>query len=141
MQMKYRQQAQDLEVDMNLLPTVDEEPWEYDADRIDQVLTNLIDNATRYTKPGDKISITTSEDENYQILYVSDTGSGIAPEHLDLVFDRFYKVEASRTRGKQGTGLGLFICKMIIEEHGGSISVESTLGEGTTFIIKLPKPE
>lgn len=140
-QMKYRQQAHDLEIDMNLLPNVDETPWEYDADRIDQVLTNLIDNATRYTKPGDKISIMTSEDDNYQILYVKDTGSGIAPEHLDLVFDRFYKVEASRTRGKQGTGLGLFICKMIIEEHGGNISVESTLGKGTTFIIKLPKPE
>ncbi|PNZ67249.1 HAMP domain-containing protein [Staphylococcus croceilyticus] len=141
MQMKYKQQAHDLEIDMNLLPTVNEEPWDYDADRIDQVLTNLIDNATRYTKPGDRISITTSEDDKYQFLYVNDTGSGIAPEHLDLVFDRFYKVEASRTRGKQGTGLGLFICKMIIEEHGGSISVESTLGEGTTFIIKLPKPE
>nr|WP_279390516.1 MULTISPECIES: ATP-binding protein [unclassified Staphylococcus] len=140
-QMKYRQQAQDLEIHMDLLPSIDEEPWEYDADRIDQVLTNLIDNATRYTKPGDKINITSSVDDNYQILNVNDTGSGIAPEHLDLVFDRFYKVEASRTRGKQGTGLGLFICKMIIEEHGGTISVESKLGEGTTFVIKLPKPK
>ena len=56
-------------------------------------------------------------------------------------FDRFYKVDAARTRGKQGTGLGLFICKMIIEEHGGSIDVKSELGKGTTFIIKLPKPE
>ena len=70
-------------------------------------------------------------------MYIKDTGSGISPEHLELVFDRFYKVEASRTRGKQGTGLGLFICKMIIEEHGGTIKVESKVNKGTTFIIKL----
>ena len=141
MQMKYRQQAEDLELNMSLEPNIDDELWEYDADRIDQVLTNLIDNATRYTQPGDSISITTTTDDSYQTLYIKDTGSGISPEHLELVFDRFYKVEASRTRGKQGTGLGLFICKMIIEEHGGTIKVESEVNKGTTFIIKLPKPK
>lgn len=141
MQMKYKQQAQDLELDMSLAPEMTDELWDYDADRIDQVLTNLIDNATRYTQPGDSITITSSSDDTYQTLYISDTGSGISPEHLELVFDRFYKVEASRTRGKQGTGLGLFICKMIIEEHGGSIQVESEVNKGTTFIIKLPKPK
>lgn len=141
MQMKYRQQAEDLELNMSLEPNIGDELWEYDADRIDQVLTNLIDNATRYTQPGDSISITTTTDDSYQTLYIKDTGSGISPEHLELVFDRFYKVEASRTRGKQGTGLGLFICKMIIEEHGGTIKVESEVNKGTTFIIKLPKPK
>lgn len=141
MQMKYRQQAEDLELNMSLEPNIDDELWEYDADRIDQVLTNLIDNATRYTQTGDSISITTTTDDSYQTLYIKDTGSGISPEHLELVFDRFYKVEASRTRGKQGTGLGLFICKMIIEEHGGTIKVESKVNKGTTFIIKLPKPK
>lgn len=141
MQMKYRQQAEDLELNMSLEPNIGDELWEYDADRIDQVLTNLIDNATRYTQPGDSISITTTTDDSYQTLYIKDTGSGISPEHLELVFDRFYKVEASRTRGKQGTGLGLFICKMIIEEHGGTIKVESKVNKGTTFIIKLPKPK
>ncbi len=141
MQMKYRQQAEDLELNMSLEPNIDDELWEYDADRIDQVLTNLIDNATRYTQPGDSISITTTTDDSYQTLHIKDTGSGISPEHLELVFDRFYKVEASRTRGKQGTGLGLFICKMIIEEHGGTIKVESKVNKGTTFIIKLPKPK
>ncbi|MCE4986658.1 ATP-binding protein [Staphylococcus haemolyticus] len=141
MQMKYRQQAEDLELNMSLEQNIGDELWEYDADRIDQVLTNLIDNATRYTQPGDSISITTTTDDSYQTLYIKDTGSGISPEHLELVFDRFYKVEASRTRGKQGTGLGLFICKMIIEEHGGTIKVESEVNKGTTFIIKLPKPK
>ncbi|KAA2272830.1 MULTISPECIES: ATP-binding protein [unclassified Staphylococcus] len=141
MQMKYRQQAENLELNMSLEPNIGDELWEYDADRIDQVLTNLIDNATRYTQPGDSISITTTTDDSSQTLYIKDTGSGISPEHLELVFDRFYKVEASRTRGKQGTGLGLFICKMIIEEHGGTIKVESEVNKGTTFIIKLPKPK
>ncbi|PYE07698.1 two-component system sensor histidine kinase ResE [Staphylococcus sp. AtHG25] len=141
MQMKYKQQADDLELNMSLEPNIGDELWEYDADRIDQVLTNLIDNATRYTQPGDSISITTTTDDSYQTLYIKDTGSGISPEHLELVFDRFYKVETSRTRGKQGTGLGLFICKMIIEEHSGTIKVESEVNKGTTFIIKLPKPK
>lgn len=141
MQMKYKQQADDLELNMSLEPNIGDELWEYDADRIDQVLTNIIDNATRYTQPGDSISITTTTDDSYQTLYIKDTGSGISPEHLELVFDRFYKVETSRTRGKQGTGLGLFICKMIIEEHGGTIKVESEVNKGTTFIIKLPKPK
>ena len=64
MQMKYRQQAEDLELNMSLEPNIDDELWEYDADRIDQVLTNLIDNATRYTQPGDSISITTTTDDS-----------------------------------------------------------------------------
>ena len=125
---------------MYLTPETNDALWYYDSDRIDQVLTNLIDNATRYTQPGDTISITSEDTDKYNVLHINDTGSGIAPEHLNLVFDRPYKVEASRTRGKQGTGLGLFICKMIIEEHGGTITVSSVVGEGTTFTIKLPKP-
>ena len=139
-QTKYRQQASDLSLNMYLTPETNDALWYYDSDRIDQVLTNLIDNATRYTQPGDTISITSEDTDKYNVLHINDTGSGIAPEHLNLVFDRFYKVEASRTRGKQGTGLGLFICKMIIEEHGGTITVSSVVGEGTTFTIKLPKP-
>ena len=138
MRIKYRQQATDLELNMQF-EVNNQQLWNYDMDRMDQVLTNLIDNASRYTQPGDTISVTTDEDNSYNILRITDTGTGIAPEHLQQVFDRFYKVDESRKRGKQGTGLGLFICKMIIEEHGGIIEVESQVGEGTTFIIKLPK--
>ncbi|MFZ8166532.1 two-component system sensor histidine kinase SrrB, partial [Staphylococcus aureus] len=140
MKIKYRQQADDLGLNMTF-NYCKKRVWSYDMDRMDQVLTNLIDNASRYTKPGDEIAITCDENKSEDILYIKDTGTGIAPEHLQQVFDRFYKVDAARTRGKQGTGLGLFICKMIIEEHGGSIDVKSELGKGTTFIIKLPKPE
>lgn len=140
MKAKYRMQAEDLDLTMEFNSGNDNQLWDYDMDRMDQVLTNLIDNASRYTQPGDTIVVTTAKDNRYNILYISDTGTGIAPEHLQQVFDRFYKVDASRKRGKQGTGLGLFICKMIIEEHGGKIEVESELGKGTTFIIKLPQP-
>ncbi|MDK8644006.1 ATP-binding protein [Staphylococcus condimenti] len=140
MQLKYRQQAEDLQIDIKLAPDTSGQLWYYDTDRMEQVLTNLVDNASRYTSPGDAITISASESDKYDILYVADTGSGIAPEHIDLVFDRFYKVDASRKRGKEGTGLGLFICRMIIEAQGGTIDLKSRLGEGTTFIIKLPKP-
>ncbi|WP_326012457.1 ATP-binding protein [Staphylococcus xylosus] len=141
MQQKYQKHAKDLELNMSLNPDTHQRLWYFDSDRIEQVLTNLIDNASRYTEPGDAINIEISETNSEQILYITDTGSGIAPEHLQQVFDRFYKVDTARKRGKQGTGLGLFICRMIIDSHGGTIDVKSKLGKGTTFIISLPKPE
>ncbi|MBU7216177.1 HAMP domain-containing protein [Staphylococcus gallinarum] len=140
MQLKYQQQAADLELTMKLNPISNGALWYYDSDRIEQVLTNLIDNACRYTEPGDTITIDIAENDYDNLLYITDTGTGIAPEHLEQVFDRFYKVDAARKRGKQGTGLGLFICRMIIDEHEGKILVKSELGQGTTFIIRLPKP-
>ncbi|WP_275112851.1 ATP-binding protein [Staphylococcus equorum] len=139
MQQKYHSHAESLGLSINLNPNTHEQLWYYDLDRIEQVLTNLIDNATRYTETGDAITISYGESETENILYITDTGSGIAPEHLQQVFERFYKVDSSRKRGKQGTGLGLFICRMIVDEHGGSIDFKSKLGQGTTFIIKLPK--
>lgn len=139
MQQKYHSHAESLGLSINLNPNTHEQLWYYDLDRTEQVLTNLIDNATRYTETGDAITISYGESETENILYITDTGSGIAPEHLQQVFERFYKVDSSRKRGKQGTGLGLFICRMIVDEHGGSIDVKSKLGQGTTFIIKLPK--
>ncbi|WP_369352380.1 ATP-binding protein [Staphylococcus epidermidis] len=139
MESKYRMQSEELGLTMTFDSNNEEQLWNYDMDRMDQVLTNLIDNATRYTQAGDSIKISIDEDSDFNILTITDTGTGIAPEHLKQVFDRFYKVDAARKRGKQGTGLGLFICKMIIEEHGGRIDVESELGKGTSFIIRLPK--
>ncbi|MDU5338419.1 MAG: ATP-binding protein, partial [Staphylococcus epidermidis] len=139
MESKYRMQSEELGLTMTFDSNNEEQLWNYDMDRMDQVLTNLIDNATRYTQAGDSIKISIEEDSDFNILTITDTGTGIAPEHLKQVFDRFYKVDAARKRGKQGTGLGLFICKMIIEAHGGRIDVESELGKGTSFIIRLPK--
>ncbi|MCS4485475.1 cell wall metabolism sensor histidine kinase WalK [Staphylococcus americanisciuri] len=137
---KYRQQANELELNLDFqLNGTMLENWYYDFDRMEQVLTNLIDNASRYTRPGDRISIHAHETTLHHILKVQDTGVGIAPEHVDKVFERFYKADAARKRGKQGTGLGLFITRMIIDAHRGTIEVKSEVNVGTTFTIKLPK--
>ncbi|TDM15482.1 ATP-binding protein [Macrococcus bovicus] len=112
--------------------------WSLDYDKMFQVLTNLVDNAVRYTHEGDTIQLTVRADSEL-LIEVRDSGVGISPEHLPHLFDRFYKVDAARTRGKHGTGLGLFIVKSIIESHGGRISVTSEQGTGTTFKIVIPK--
>ncbi|EIQ4013289.1 HAMP domain-containing protein [Staphylococcus pseudintermedius] len=140
MAMKYRQQAQELDLTLDF--QMDGEMaslWYYDFDRMEQVLTNLVDNASRYTQPGDTISIKATADHDHQILTIEDTGVGIAPQHLEKLFERFYKVDSARKRGSQGTGLGLFITRMIVNAHGGHIRVESELDKGTKFIISLPK--
>lgn len=140
MAIKYKQEALDLGLTLNFqMDGIMTCNWQYDFDRMEQVLTNLVDNAARHTKPGDCISISATETATDFILTISDTGVGISPEHLEKVFDRFYKVDASRKRGKQGTGLGLFITRMIVEAHGGHISVMSKVNIGTQFKIKLPK--
>lgn len=109
-----------------------------DYDKIFQVITNLLDNAMRYTKSGDTIKISTYNDTDNLYIKIADTGVGIAKEHINHIFDRFYKVDQARTRGKHGTGLGLFIVKAIIEKHHGEIKVESEQGVGTTFTISIP---
>ncbi|TDM50087.1 HAMP domain-containing protein [Macrococcoides goetzii] len=109
-----------------------------DYDKIFQVITNLLDNALRYTKSGDTIKISTYNDTSNLYIKISDTGVGIAKEHINHIFERFYKVDQARTRGKHGTGLGLFIVKAIIEKHHGEINVESEQGIGTTFTISIP---
>ncbi|CCQ94353.1 Sensor histidine kinase ResE [[Clostridium] ultunense Esp] len=113
-----------------------------DADRMEQVLTNLIDNAFRYTPYGGEILVSANKKEGMLILEVTDTGSGIAEEDIPFLFERFYKGDKARTRGNSGgTGLGLAIVKNIVEAHGGRIFVQSKVGKGTTFIIQIPCEE
>jgi two-component system phosphate regulon sensor histidine kinase PhoR len=97
-----------------------------------------VQNSLRYTDKG-YISIKSRKEENKVIFEVSDTGTGIAPEHLDRIFERFYVADPSRSRSRNGTGLGLAIVKHIVLLHHGEITVSSTLGEGTTFKITLPQ--
>jgi two-component system phosphate regulon sensor histidine kinase PhoR len=109
-----------------------------DDDAIQQVLTNLIDNAAKYGAAGGRIVLGAHEVENGVEFYVRDFGAGIASEHLPRLFERFYRVDKARSRESGGTGLGLAIAKHIVLAHGGRIRVESTLGHGSTFFFTLP---
>ncbi|MCC5800352.1 MULTISPECIES: ATP-binding protein [Rossellomorea] len=109
-----------------------------DPDRIEQVLTNLIDNALRHTPTGGEVTVSLKEKKGGFLFHVRDTGSGIPEEDLPFVFERFYKADKARTRGKSGTGLGLAIAKNIIESHKGHIQVQSKVDQGTTFTFFLP---
>jgi two-component system sensor histidine kinase ResE len=111
----------------------------WDEDKIEQVLTNLIDNALRHTPSGGKVIVHVYQKREKIFLEVEDTGSGIPEEDLPFVFDRFYKADKARTRGQSGgTGLGLSIVKHLVKAHGGNVSVRSQLGVGTVFIVELP---
>ncbi|OEH93525.1 PAS domain-containing sensor histidine kinase [Bacillus solimangrovi] len=111
----------------------------FDPDRIEQVLTNLIDNAIRHTSEGGKVAVSMENLDDNVRIDVSDSGSGIPEEDLPFVFERFYKADKARTRGRSGTGLGLAIARNIVEAHKGRISVHSKINEGTTFSFLLPK--
>jgi signal transduction histidine kinase len=112
----------------------------HDADRIVQVLTNLIKNSLKAVKPQTGvITIQSSEDQDEVKIFVTDNGTGIPQEKQANLFTKFYQVDASLTREKGGSGLGLSICRGIIETHGGRITLESAPGGGTTVIFSLPK--
>jgi len=111
---------------------------EADAARLSQVFVNLIDNALRHTAGGGRIRIELDARDSDAVLRVRDTGEGIPYRDLPHIFERFYVVDRSRTRGSGGAGLGLAIVKGIVDAHGGSVSAESMLGRGTAFTIRLP---
>jgi PAS domain S-box-containing protein len=109
-----------------------------DPDRIREVITNLFDNAVKYTETG-KISIGLTGNSEVVQLYIRDTGPGIPPDDIPHLFQKFYRVDNSATRTIGGTGLGLFICRKIVELYSGRIWVESVLGKGSSFYINLPR--
>ena len=114
-------------------------PARADASRIFQVLMNLVHNAIKFTPPGGRITISAKPLGDRLVVSVSDTGIGIAPEHLPRIFERFFK--ADKSRASEGSGLGLAIAKHIVQAHNGEIWVESEQGKGSTFSFSLPRTE
>ncbi|WP_071460008.1 ATP-binding protein [Bacillus massilinigeriensis] len=112
---------------------------EFDPDRIEQVLTNLLDNSIRHVPDSASINVRAYTEDNGLVVEVEDQGPGIPEEDLPFLFERFYKGDKSRTRGKSGTGLGLAIAKNIVDAHKGRMSVKSKLGQGTTFSFFIPR--
>lgn len=114
---------------------------EGDEDRLRQIILNLVGNGINYTAEGGAVKLSLKEDTNNVRLIIEDDGIGIPEESLPRIFERFYRVDRARSRHSGGTGLGLAIVKHLIESHHGEIEVESREGEGTTFIVTLPKKQ
>lgn len=109
-----------------------------DRDRMLQVVHNLLDNAIRHTPAGGSVTVGLALEPDGLRLWVTDTGPGIPPEETGRIFDRFYRLDASRSRASGGTGLGLAIVRTLVEAHGGRVWVTSRIGEGSTFTVTLP---
>ena len=109
-----------------------------DPEALRQIFTNLFDNALRHTPPDGRIRVLAQRAGNALLIRVTDTGSGIPPDHLPRIFERFYRVDPGRSRQEGGTGLGLAIVKHLVEAHGGRVEAESEIGRGTTVLLYFP---
>ena len=109
-----------------------------DAVRLEQMLTNLIDNAIKFNREGGQVRVSHAQANGNDVISVADTGEGISGDHLQRIFERFYRTDRARSREIGGTGLGLAIVKHLARLHGGEIGVSSTLGKGSVFSIELP---
>jgi signal transduction histidine kinase len=134
----YRVRTEQAQIDLRVTAAPDLPPFGVDPDRMAQVLRNLVDNALRHTPPGGQITLAAEQDDRSVRLCVRDSGAGIAPEDLPYVFERFYRGDAARPQKDGASGLGLAIARSLVQAHGGSISVESVLDEGTSFTITIP---
>ncbi|WP_224752227.1 ATP-binding protein [Metabacillus arenae] len=140
---KFQGLAKEKKIDITHKNNIENKVFSFDPDKIEQVLTNLVDNAIRHTDDGGVVKLNVHELENGLKIDVQDSGCGIREEDLPFVFERFYKADKARTRinGSSGTGLGLGIAKNIVEAHHGTITVHSKLNEGTTFSFFLPRKQ
>ncbi|MFR3484112.1 MAG: sensor histidine kinase, partial [Clostridia bacterium] len=110
-----------------------------EPDKMKQLLMNLVDNAVKYTEEG-SITIRAWKAQGNSMIQVQDTGIGIAKEHLERIFERFYRVDKGRSRKMGGTGLGLSIAKHVVERYGGELQVSSEVGKGSSFTARFPAP-
>jgi len=137
---KFSGAAEKNRIDLKVTKDIQKQEFMFDQDRIEQVLTNLIDNAIRHTSDGGEVNVHIKSEDKSLSIDIKDSGAGIPEEDIPFVFDRFYKADKSRTRNKtkKGTGLGLAIAKNIIDAHNGTITVKSKLNQGTTFSFTIP---
>jgi histidine kinase len=136
---RLRPQFDDKEVGLDLDVPPDLPQVRADANRITQVLLNLLGNALQYTPAGGQVAVRAFLDGDYVAINVQDSGIGLSSEHLAHVFERFYRVDKSRSRTGGGSGIGLTISKHLVEAHGGRIGADSPgLGKGSTFSFTLP---
>jgi two-component system phosphate regulon sensor histidine kinase PhoR len=119
---------------------IDGESFEIHANKgmIAELLQNLMDNGVKYNRRGGRLTVQLSRDANFATIQVADTGIGVPSAHIDHVFERFYRVDPSRSKKTGGTGLGLSIVKHIAQYHRGHVSIESAEGVGTTMTVRLP---
>ena len=110
-----------------------------DETQLISMFTNLVDNAINYTPPGGRVEVTGGMEGSEIVIEIADTGIGIPEGKLSRIFERFYRVDKARSKATGGTGLGLSIVKHVAENHGGRVTVESTLGEGSVFTVHLPR--
>jgi len=130
--------AREKKIRINVQYCADDLPVIIDVDRIERVLANLVTNAIKFSRENAEIIIYTRKEPNFALITVSDNGIGIPKEKQDNIFDLFGHGKRTGTAGEQGFGMGLSICKQIVEQHKGSISVESEEGKGTSFLVRLP---
>jgi len=131
--------AQQNDISLEFGPSSENDIVQGDEETLEQAFSNLITNAIKYNKPKGRVMITVKENKHFIALIVHDTGIGIAEKHLPFIFDQFYRVSREGNKKMKGTGLGLSIARKIVDAHGGSISVSSELGKGSTFTVLLPK--
>src|SRR5699024_10297671 len=138
---KFQKLANEEHIQLELTSEIEKEMIFVDGDRIEQVFTNLIDNAISHTREHGTVHVTVRSTPDQFSAEIEDSGSGIPEEDLSFIFERFYKADKSRKkdRKKKGTGLGLSIVKNIVEAHDGTVSVKSKEGKGTAFMFKIPQ--
>ncbi len=110
-----------------------------DETQLTSMFSNLVENAVKYTPPDGRVEVSGSSNESEVVVRISDTGIGIPEKNLARIFERFYRVDKARSKETGGTGLGLSIVRHVAENHGGRVTVESSLGEGSAFTVYLPR--
>lgn len=132
--------GEEKDINVSFYPAAEQIAFSGDSLRLRQLFLNLLSNAIKYTPGGGAVKMTLRQEGNEALVSISDTGIGIAAEHLPHIFERFYRVDKVKNSGDGGSGLGLSIAEWVVEAHGGKISATSEFGKGTEFIVRLPLP-